>query len=91
MTLGARWDFDVTSAQNYRLQAQLDCEIPTAEFGIPLSGMLSILPIHIRQDGSFAPVNFTTQPIQIQATTGVPIVIDADRVRGGRSSHRPSG
>lgn len=91
MTIGARWDFDITQATDYRLQVELDCVIPISDFGIPFSGVLSLIPVQVRPDGSFAPVNFTTQPIQIQAVTGVPIRIDQvmefDAPLQGQSDH----
>jgi hypothetical protein len=76
MQLGGRFDFDITAAANYRLNVDLTCTFEVPQGFPAITGLVSILAIQIEPDGTLVQVNATTQPIQVQCQSGVPLVID---------------
>ncbi|MEN8006520.1 MAG: hypothetical protein ABFS42_05860 [Candidatus Krumholzibacteriota bacterium] len=76
MSIAGRFDFDITTAANFRLKVNLSCDSYSPPGFPPLSGMVSIIAVQVEPDGTFAPVNATTQPIQVQCSAGNPVVVD---------------
>jgi hypothetical protein len=79
MSIAARFDFDLSTAANYRLRVSLTCDSYMSPDLPPMNDIVSVVILRVEPDGTILPPTPSTLPIQVSCGPDSPNV-DVDRL-----------